>query len=832
DDPALLDRSSLLATVLDLHLAETPTTRDMSGRGRLDATAELLIHLLHATDSGSTRVVILEDVHWLDSPSWSVVEQAAHQVRGLCLLLTARPRVDNPLPARAVVLLDAATTTRVVLAPLGDAAVRDVIAAQLGVSVVPDAIVRLVSDKTQGMPLFVRQVLGTLIDSRTVRIDAGAVRYDLQALAGFSIPDTIRGAVISRIDRLSPRQQFTLKKASVVGRVFTLEALGSADAGDASAEELRADIEAIAARGLVEPGPAPGEFSFSHALIRDAVYSLLPFERRRQLHAALAAWYERRVGDDPEMLGRIGNHYAEAHDPVRAPRALESAGDRALRTGAYREAQSLFRRLVEISATGFGAGSDARVSATDEDLAGWRLRLGLSSYDLGELESARIDLEIAAKLLRDPIPTERAIGLRLGVEIVKALARGLLRRGARPRQEHTRERQLARVLSALGWIYSLIQRPNHMLFTIVRRFNLLADGAPSAEQMGAFSGTMYLLMMLGRHRLGDAFAARIVEIQRGLQQPRAYADAIYVVALAYVAQARWEECERHATEAEQIFARLGERRLRMVVIALLANAAELRGAFERASEFYSALLQMAEESGDPLSKCWATGGLAMIAIRQGRFDDGRAMAETAVALARSIGETAADLTSSGSLAICALETGDVERARALVAEGVELLAKMPRLATAQHVLNGLDTFSEAILLLWERDAPVRGSADWKQRAGHAALATSRMNGYARVFAIGAPAAANRRALEHWLHNRREKAIAMWKHAIAEGERSRIPYETGKAHLELARHLPLGNNERRVHAEAAAAIFERIGAPAGLTRARAAGHLQPASPQRS
>ncbi len=829
-DPAGRERAALLGPVLDLAIDDTATTHAMSGRGRLDATTELLLQLLAATDNASCRVVLLEDVHWLDSPSWVVLEQAAQRSRGLLLVLVARPLADWPIPPRAIALLEAEGTVRLRLHALAETALRQVIEAQLGVAAVPDGLVRVVSDRTQGIPLFVRQVLGALVDGGIVRVESGLARCDDKALAAFAVPDSIQGAVISRIDRLSPRQQTTLKKASVVGRNFTLEALASADAGDVSAGDLRDDIEAIVQRGLVFRGESGEEFSFSHALVRDAVYGLLPFERRRELHGALGAWYERRAGDDPAMLGRIANHYAEAHDAARAPRALDKAGQRALRSGANREAQALFRRLLEIAESGFGEGDATRVAASRDDLARWQQGLGLASYDLGDLADSCRALEAAAALLGAAIPTERAVQGRLVFEIARALLRGLLPRPKALPSASPRDRQLARVMFVLSRIYHLSQRRNHTLFTMMSRFNRIDRCEPVPEQMSAIAGVMYLLMMFGRHREADRLAGRIALIHRRLQQPLEYAGASYIAALAYLIQARWEDCERVASEAERIFARLGERQLRMSVIAVLANAAELRGDLQRSWELSSSLLAMAEESGDQLNKCWATGGLATVALRQGRIEIAKHWAEAAVAIARTIGESVSYLSNRGLLAMIALETGDVEGARALVDEGVELLAKLPRFATAHHVLYGLDTFSEAILLLWEREAPEPGSPSWKRHASRAALGISRMKGYAQGFSIGAPAAANRQAFGHWLHDRRAKAIAAWKHAIADAERMHIPYESGKAHLELARHLPLGAAERRSHAEAGAAVFGRIGAPRALSRCQAAGQLEPAGQQ--
>lgn len=828
-DPAGRERAALLGPVLDLNIADTATTLEMSGRGRLDATTELLLQLIAATDEASCRVVLIEDVHWLDSPSWAVLEQAALRSRGLLLVLVARPLAEWPIPPRATALLEAEITARLRLHPLAEAALRRVVEERLGVATVPDALVHVVADRTQGVPLFVCQVLGALVDDGIVRVEAGVAVCDGAALAAFAVPDSIQGAVISRIDRLSARQQMTLKKASVVGRSFTLEALASADAGDVSRAELQEDIEAIVQRDLVFRRESDDEFSFSHALVRDAVYGLLPFERRRELHAALAAWYERRSGDDPALFGRIANHYAEAHDPVRAPRALEKAAQRAQRSGANREAQALFRRLLEIADTGFGEGDATRVEASRDERARWQQGLGFASYDLGDLADSSRALEAAAALLDAPIPTDSAMQRRLLLETGRALWHGVLPRPGKLPVATPRERQLARILFTLSSIYHLSQRRNHTLFTMLSRFNRIDRFEPVPEQMSAIAGMMYLLMMFGRHREADRLAGRIALIHRRLQEPLEYAGASYIAALAYLIQGRWEDCEKSAGESERIFARLGERQLRMSVLAVQANAAELRGDLQRSWELSSSLLAMAEESGDQLNKCWATGGLATVAIRQGRIEVARQWAEAAVGIARAIGESASYLSNRGLLAMIAIESNDIEGARELVDEGVALLEALPRFATAHHQLYGLDTFSEAILLLWEHDAPAPGTPSWKEYASRAALGLSRMKGYAQSFSIGRPAAANREALRHWLNGRRAKAIAAWKRAIAEAERLRIPYECGKAHLELARHLPLGAAERRSQAAAGATVFARIGAARALSRCQAAGQLAAEAP---
>jgi class 3 adenylate cyclase/tetratricopeptide (TPR) repeat protein len=824
DTPQARERVSLLSTVLDLDLPPSLIDAQMSGRGRMEATTELLVQLLQATHTGSVRVVILEDLNWLDSASYSVLDAALRRCPGLLLLLSARPLLpDDP---HAALFEPAVLATRVVLAPLAEVAVRNIIAAELGVTVVPEPVLRAVADKTQGLPLFVRQVVAALVDRRIMHSAAGVLRFDRQALADFTIPDTIQGVVVARIDRLTPHQQSTLKAASVVGRVFSLDALNSLVTQGKPGDRAM-DLAGLIDSGLVERTAEPNQFQFSHALVCDAVYSLLPFSQRRALHAALGAWYERHASATRAthvLLARIANHWSQAHDPVRALHALEQAGDHALRTGAYREAQGLFHRLIVLTQQGFGEGSEQPIATDAETSARWSLNLGLSSFNLGELETARIELETSAKLVGYALPGPRRIVLALGLELVQAVVQHWFqsRRHHASAEAVRRLMQTSAVLGTLRRIYNLMQQPAYTMYAIVRRFNLLEPqhSADNPEHVEALGGMMYLSTMAGHYGLADRYANRCLGAQSvRLQHPLAHAEAILPVSLSYLVQTRWELCERTGNEAAQTFQQLGERQSRMVMMSILANAAELQGDFECSAQRYTLVRRLAEEAGDQLSQCWSAGGLAILAIRHGRYHEGAELARRAVILAQACGEAVSYLSDSGLLALSLFEAGHLQAARALVEESVPQIAALPRIPTAHHTLNGLDTFSELILRFWELEAPVRGSAAWLRWARHAALATDRMSGFAKVFAIGAPMAAQRQALQHWLHGRHAKAIKTWQYAIAEGERTRIPFETGKAHLELARHLPTGSPDQRHHALQATTLFQRIGAKGLAERAR-------------
>src|SRR5262249_38275859 len=153
---------------------------------------------------------------------------------------------------------------------------------------------------------------------------------DLREVA---LPDTVQGVVTSRIDRLRPAAQLTLKVASVIGRVFPLRILRDLypieDDREALPEHLRA-LRRLDLTRLEAPEPALA-YSFKHAITREVAYNLMLVAQRRDLHRAAAQWYECHHAQDlAPLYALLAHHWGEAEVEDRAIDYLEKAGEQAL----------------------------------------------------------------------------------------------------------------------------------------------------------------------------------------------------------------------------------------------------------------------------------------------------------------------------------------------------------------------------------------------------------------------------------------------------------------------------------------------------------------------
>ena len=86
---------------------------------------------------------------------------------------------------------------------------------------------------------------------------------------------------------------------------------------------------------LDTPGPDLA-YLFKHVMTQEVAYGLLLYAQRRQLHRAVAEWYEHTQAEDlASLYPLLAYHWGRAEDPVRTLTYLELAGEQALRVGVY-----------------------------------------------------------------------------------------------------------------------------------------------------------------------------------------------------------------------------------------------------------------------------------------------------------------------------------------------------------------------------------------------------------------------------------------------------------------------------------------------------------------
>jgi DNA-binding SARP family transcriptional activator len=304
-------------------------------------------HVLTFAGSEHTAVLILDDLQWADPSTALLLRhtlQSVHEVRLLILatyrdaervrseeladLLARSPRGCERLSLHG---LDATETTALVHAHQARGATRS-------------AVARLL-EATGGNPLLLEETLKSLAESsrRAEGLSEEAVRH-------VGVPEGAKHVIARRVQRLSRAAQDALATASVVGLEFDVPVLVAAT--DCPDDEMIAALEEAQRAGLLrEVRDAVDRFTFSHALVRDALREGQSSARRRRLHHRIGVALETIAGSSEVHPAELSHHFSESNDRGDASKALAyslAAGDRATVERAHENAADQYRRALRL----------------------------------------------------------------------------------------------------------------------------------------------------------------------------------------------------------------------------------------------------------------------------------------------------------------------------------------------------------------------------------------------------------------------------------------------------------------------------------------------------
>jgi class 3 adenylate cyclase/tetratricopeptide (TPR) repeat protein len=806
------DLAPLLNAVLPLELPETGPSTELSGQGRADRTRDLLVRLVRAVVGDTPTVLVVEDGHWLDSASTGLVLALSRQRAPLLLVVASRPQDEAATGAEDVGwdayrrLLRAPNTERLVLDPLSPSEVEALVCQRLGVASVPEVVTRLVQEKAEGNPLFSEELVFALGDAGLLRVVDG--RGELAAGVGdvlrLRLPDTVHSAITSRIDRLTPAQQLSLKVASVIGRVFAVGILRDVhpmrETAWATLYEDLAVIERADMTVLDSPEPDL-HYLFKHVITQEAAYNLMLLSQRRQLHRSVAEWYEQAHAGD---LALLAHHWQGAEVPAKAIHYLERAGTQALREGAYQEAVRFFSALLELDGgTGGSAGPDPgdrrrvrRGAAPDVATirrARWEHQLGDAYLGLGRLAPEQEHLHAALALLGRRTP---ASGRRLPPKLAWQVGQQVRNRlWPRPLVATSPEARAALLEAAECYerlflvAYHASQR-TRAVHQAVKGLNL-AEGSGSASAVARLAASCAVSAgLLARHRLAEAYLRRAFSASSEAGDPAARAWVLQAAALYGIGVGRWGEVRKRLEEAAGIVRRLGDRRRLAEITGLASWELYFTGQFAANRALLADLDQLGRHSGDAQVRSWALGGQAVNGLRSGDLD--------AAALALQ------DRPASSVAAMLQLLRGDREAA----AQGVrEALGRAGPPPVKCYWFDLYAMTAEVALALW-LDGRRRGAGDAGAWRSLAERAVHRLGRYARVFPIGVPRALLCRGLLAWAAGRPAPARRAWRDSLAAAERLGMRYDQALAHAASGRH---GDPGQRPHHQATARqLFDQLG----------------------
>ena len=333
---------------------------------RINAIVDCLMELM-----ARNRVLLtFDDFHWADEDSRAVMERTLE--RGVPqtskIVVGSRPSVELSE------YVEQNNLTLLRLQPLTEDGAKKLLD-HAGLETLDDEEKRRIISMAEGNPLFLKTLLNL-------------VSRESASGTATSLPPTIDATFQGVINSFDAAKDLVML-ASVIGRTFSVRDLryltDDQDSFDPRFDEL-------VRGGLVEA--EQNYWQFSHILLQEAAYNMMPTSRRQQLHKqfadALAANDPARVEEYPEI---VADHYLASQDTPSIATSCLQAGLKLLRRTNFERSQHYLEKAVEALQE---SGDDARLlsalmplSATKVQRYGFMHPETLASYR--DLELAVLD---------------------------------------------------------------------------------------------------------------------------------------------------------------------------------------------------------------------------------------------------------------------------------------------------------------------------------------------------------------------------------------------------------------------------------------------------------
>jgi DNA-binding winged helix-turn-helix (wHTH) protein len=387
-----------------------------------------LAELLDRYTERQPLLLITEDLHWSDQATVRLMDHVARRRTPARLMWLGSFRVaelvseDHPLKSLRYELRMHKLCEEILLDPFSEQEVAAYVDSRFPGTAFPEAFVRRLHTHTDGLPLFLVNVIDDLVSRGRMQLGDGQLLSESVAIA-WQVPENLAGVMETQIARLPADQRSILEAASVCGVEFRPQTVAEVLDRDVHWVGERCDelarqqnwIGHVDLAGLPD-GSLSARYAFRHALYRHVFYQRIAALARARMHRCAAVSLERgRAAGVAVTAAELASHYELGHEPVSALRHYADAADNALRHFAPVEAVKL---------TGQALGLLPRCPDDPERL---RLELAISlkrgvacsqAFGMGSQE-ARTAYE-RAQALCDLMPERPALGWALnGLGLVR-----------------------------------------------------------------------------------------------------------------------------------------------------------------------------------------------------------------------------------------------------------------------------------------------------------------------------------------------------------------------------------------------------------------------------
>lgn len=716
-NPDWLLRLPLLAELFNLRMDDNETTAPFTAELRRNALFSLVTDLVKRLAERQPLLLFIEDAHWLDETSLSLLLAFSRTLADSPILLLMARRPPGDKAEAWAELNQLANYHSLVLDRLSPEGVNALATHRLGGQPAP-LLTSVLETWTQGNPFFVEELLTALRESGGVHLTEDRewtlaepillklqqarrlVRVEEQwqlapdvSLAGvdLGLPDKVHHLVRVRLDKLTPEQQMTMRVAGVIGPVFEFELLAQAHPFEPDTAALWEQLNLLEARDFIRLESTSPQlvYMFRHHLTQEVAYQTMLIEQQHDLHHRVGrALAELR----PEAVEQLAYHYYRALDVTttgvdrqsevwaRAALYLDQAGRKTQREYANEAALNYYLQALSLEERWEWRQGQIEVlhllGRREEEKAGLeRLEAGLS----GRAGEQRIEEPLASVPSLSPLTFAAAYLWGQYYEATGSFseAQAAVERALRASREMADPVKEARCLAQLGLIarrrgdYEAAKNWYGQAVALCQ-----AQAINHVEVVQVFVATLIGLGTVyrqqGLYDQAHACYQQTLALSRQSGDRRGEADALNHLGVVAFYQRNFAQALSYHQQALAIRRSIGDRTGEGISLMNLAQTTRDAGDYSQAERYLTAALVIQQAVANRWEEVNIWNDLGGLYYELGDLVTAQACLEQGLRLSREIGDEVGQAYVLCNLGLVVQAEGELARAEKILTEGIHL----------------------------------------------------------------------------------------------------------------------------------------------------------------
>lgn len=404
--------------------------------------ADRVLELISALASSKPALLVLEDLHWADESSLSVLEYLSRNIlnQKVMILATSRP-AEGGFLHEALGNIMGQGGTIMPLIGLEKKGLGDMMDEIYPGHSFPAEFTHDIIQQCDGNPFFFLELLRQIWVDGNVIEENGSFSLVKQNIA---VPASVEDMILLRLAGLDSQAMSLAEYSSCIGKTFKREEAMSIESVRAPETAIKKLID----RGIILSNN--GTVEFSHAIFQDVIYSGITGRWKAAYHKHLGEYYELAFEEQPsEVIYQLARHFFRSREHDKAFKYCIGAGEKAESAFAAEQALNFYNDAYSLTSK---LRDSSQIADAEKFLP---VRLGDLLNFTGQLDNALENYELA-------LPREN--DARKKASIFRKIAEVNHRRGEYEKSRNASESGLEilngqicveaeRIYSILGWTF-------------------------------------------------------------------------------------------------------------------------------------------------------------------------------------------------------------------------------------------------------------------------------------------------------------------------------------------------------------------------------------------